>query len=77
MNIEKVIMELSDDEIKELFAELTEWKDTGDLKKNGLVRKIYTDYCYNIGYEPYMDFSIIVMKEQLLYYIAKRYIESL
>lgn len=68
-----ILLRLSKDDYKSVIDEITEWKNTGSLKKDGLVRDIYEEYSFLMGFEPYRggQLSIDLMKELIPYHICK------
>lgn len=69
MTLEKLIEELSDGQLKEAFDEITEWRTTSVLKKDGVVRNIHQKFNETIK----GDYPIYAMENPFLFEMAKRY----
>ena len=64
---------LSDEQLKEAFDEITEWRREGVLKMDGIVRSVRTEF--NEANDT--DLAIHVMDTPFLYEIAKRFYSNI
>lgn len=71
-----IIKSLTNEELKLIYKELLEWIDTGDLKKDGIVRRVHLEICEKYNYKR-NDFYIGTLKEVLLFEIARRTVQYL
>jgi recombinational DNA repair ATPase RecF len=67
--LESIIENLSDEELKEGFSEIVEWRETGVLKLNGIVRKTHHQFVESTK----GNFPIYSMDTPFLFEIAKRH----
>lgn len=68
MTIEKILEKVSDEELKAAFAELSEWRKTGVLVKEGVVRKYHNEFQTQNNF----DFPIHAIEVHFLFEMAKR-----
>jgi len=68
MTLEDIILKLSDEELKEAFHEIVEWREEGVLKKDGVVRKTRERYVQDTG----IDYPVRGMETPILYEISRR-----
>lgn len=67
--LESIIEGLSDGQLKEAFDEITEWRNVGVLKVDGIVRSVRKEFTEAND----TDLMIHVMDTPFLYEIAKRF----
>lgn len=71
-NLEEIISEYTDQELKQGFEEIVEWRKTGTLEMEGIVRKAHKEFT-----EPRsMNFPMHSMEAPFLFEIAKRHYEN-
>lgn len=67
MILEQMIAKLSNDELKEAFIEITDWRKSGTLK-DGIIRKTHEKFI-----EHQASFPIFAMEFAFEYEMAKRW----
>lgn len=67
MTLEKIIEKFSDEELEICFREIQEWRQTGVLQMESLIRKAWEEFKLNVPTYP-----IHAMPEHILYEIAAR-----
>lgn len=68
VTIESLLRELSNDELKQAFDEITEWRNTGILIKEGIVRSIHKDF----EEANNTQFPVHAIEVHFLYEISRR-----
>lgn len=74
--MDEIIKHLSNQELKDVYNELVVWCDIGDLKQDGVIKKVYKEICEKCNFKR-GDFYIGTLKEMLLFEIARRTINYL
>jgi hypothetical protein len=72
--LDRIISELSEEQLKEGYNEFIELNKTGVLKIDGIVRKVDAEFRAEI---PTQQFSITVLEKAFLHEIAKKYYKNL
>lgn len=68
--LDELVAGSTDHELKEAFGEIIEWRETGVLKMDGLIRKTHAEFCEtNNG----ISLPMHVMEAPFLFEIAKRH----
>ncbi|GIN25497.1 hypothetical protein NSQ93_22350 [Bacillus sp. FSL W8-0445] len=71
VTIEEMIAQLSDDELRQAFNEILEWRATGELSIDGIVRNVLSRY-NNQGF----NYPLHVIDTPFLFEISRRHYQE-
>jgi len=70
----ELMSQITDQQLEESFKDIVEWKETGSLKNDSIIKKVWKEFNQtNYGDNDWAAFSIQGMENIFLFEIAKRY----